>query len=90
MSAFHAFRPIYPKQEVLIAGTFGLIHGLAFAETLTNLDLSTRQLVLSILGFNIGIELMQLFIILLIFLLLILLSKTRYYVIFKQIGAVLM
>ncbi|MDZ7898659.1 MAG: HupE/UreJ family protein [Arcicella sp.] len=58
ISAFHAFRPIYPKKEVLIAGGFGLIHGLAFAETLTNLDLTTKQMALSILGFNVGIELM--------------------------------
>ena len=27
ISAFHAFRPIYPKKELLIAGGFGLIHG---------------------------------------------------------------
>lgn len=90
VSAFHAFRPIYPQKEVLIAGGFGLIHGLAFAETLTNLELSTKQMVLSILGFNVGIELMQLGIILLVFPGLILLSKTRYYGVFRQIGAVLM
>lgn len=90
VSAIHAFRPIYPKWEVLIAGGFGLIHGLAFAETLTNLDLSTKQLVLSIFGFNVGIELMQLFIILVFFPALFLLSKTRYYTAVRQVGAVLM
>ena len=90
ISAFHAFRPIYPKKELLIAGGFGLIHGMAFAETLTNLQLSTKQMVLSILGFNIGIELMQLLIILLIFPILILLNKTRYYPQIRQIGAIIM
>jgi len=90
VSAFHAFRPIYPKWEVLIAGGFGLIHGLAFAETLTNLDLSTKQLLLSIFGFNVGIELMQLVIIIVFFPALFLLSKTRYYTIARQVGAVLM
>ncbi len=90
VSAFHAFRPVYPKWEVLIAGTFGLIHGLAFAETLTNLELSVKQMVLSILGFNVGIELMQLVIILLVFPVLLLLSKTRYYAIVRKAGAVLM
>ena len=90
ISSIHAFKPIYPKKEVLIAGGFGLIHGMAFAETLTNLELSVKQMILSILGFNIGIELMQLCIILVIFPLLILLSQTRYYTIFRQIGAVLM
>jgi hypothetical protein len=63
---------------------------MAFAETLTNLELSVKQMILSILGFNIGIELMQLCIILVIFPLLILLSQTRYYTLFRQIGAVLM
>ena len=90
ISAFHALRPIYPKREIFVAGGFGLIHGLAFAETLTNLQLSTKQLVLSILGFNVGIELMQLFIILLIFPVLLLLSRTRYYTRVRQVGAIAM
>jgi hypothetical protein len=90
ISAFHAFRPMYSKREVFIAGGFGLIHGLAFAETLTNLQLSAKQLVLSILGFNVGIELLQLFLILLVFPILLLLSKTRYYTFVRQAGAVVM
>ena len=89
ISAFHAYRPIYPKKEMLVAGGFGLIHGLAFAETLTNLQLSTKQMILSILGFNIGIELMQLLVILVVFPVLILLAKTRYYTIIRKIGAVM-
>lgn len=90
ISAFHAFRPVYPKKEIFIAASFGLIHGLAFSETLTNLQLSVKQLVMSIFGFNIGIELMQLFIILFVFPILILLSKMAYYKLIRQIGAVLM
>ena len=90
ISAFHAFGPIYPKKEIFIAGSFGLIHGMTFAETLTNLQLSTKQMALSILGFNIGIELMQLAIILLTFPILVLLSKTRYYLQIRQIGAIIM
>ena len=90
ISAFHAYRPIYPQKETLVAGGFGMIHGLAFAETLTNLQLSTKQMVLSILGFNIGIELMQLLIILIAFPILFLLSKTRHYTLIRKVGAVLM
>ena len=90
VSAFHAYRPIYPKKEMLVAGGFGLIHGLAFAQTLTNLQLSTKQMILSILGFNIGIELMQLLVILVVFPVLILLARTRYYTIIRKIGAVVM
>ncbi|HTJ52690.1 MAG TPA: HupE/UreJ family protein [Cyclobacteriaceae bacterium] len=63
MSAIHALRPIFPGREIYAAATFGLIHGLAFANTLTNLNLDAGQMVLSILGFNIGIELMQLFVV---------------------------
>jgi hypothetical protein len=89
VSAFHAFRPIYPKKEILVAGGFGLIHGLAFSETLKTLELTKSQMVLSIFGFNIGIELMQIVIVLLIFPFLILLSRTKYYAIFRQTGAFL-
>ena len=89
ISAFHAFRPLYPKKEIFVAGGFGLIHGLAFANTLTNLQLSTQQMVLSILGFNIGIELMQLFVILITIPWLILLSRTSFYTFFRIGGAIL-
>jgi hypothetical protein len=44
---------------------------------------------LSILGFNIGIELMQLFIMAVIIPELILLSRTKYYTFFRIIGGVL-
>lgn len=90
VSAFHALKPIYPKREVLIAGLFGLVHGLAFAETLTNLELSTTQMVLSILGFNVGIELMQLALIAVAFPLLFLLAKTSFYGPIRTVGGVMM
>jgi protein-S-isoprenylcysteine O-methyltransferase Ste14 len=66
-----------------------LIHGLAFAKTLSNLALDRQQLALSILGFNVGIELMQLFIIMLTFPFLFLLSRSTFYSIFRNTGAVL-
>jgi hypothetical protein len=64
ISAIHAIRPIFPGREAYMAIAFGCIHGLAFAEALSNLDLIPAELALSILGFNIGIEAMQLFIML--------------------------
>ncbi|WP_158285916.1 MULTISPECIES: HupE/UreJ family protein [unclassified Caulobacter] len=63
ISALHALRPIFPRREAWIAGGFGLVHGLAFAETLSALQLSTGQLVAATLGFNLGIELVQLLIV---------------------------
>lgn len=89
VSAIHAIKPIYPQKEIFIAGGFGLIHGLAFAKTLSNLALNSQQMALSILGFNLGIELMQLFIIMLTFPFLLLLSRSTFYSIFRNTGAVL-
>jgi len=63
ISAIHAIYPLFPGKEIYVAAGFGLIHGLAFASILVHLNLDTSAMVLSILGFNIGIELMQLFVI---------------------------
>ena len=88
-SAIHAFHPIFPGKEFYIAGGFGLTHGLAFASLLSNMNLSTGTLGLSILGFNLGIEMMQLFIITLIIPWLMLLSQTPEYKYFRVTGALL-
>lgn len=79
ISTVHAVRPVFPGKEWSVAAGFGLIHGLAFATVLANLDLGAAAMALSILGFNIGIELMQLFIIALTVPWLILLSLTPVY-----------
>ncbi|AYB29994.1 HupE/UreJ family protein [Chryseolinea soli] len=79
ISAVHAFRPVFAGKEIYIAMGFGLIHGLAFASILTDLNLDTGQMIWSILGFNIGIELMQIFVIVMTVPWLILLSRTPYY-----------
>jgi HupE / UreJ protein len=63
VTAIHAVRPVFPGREQQVAAGFGLVHGLAFALVLSDLHLSAGPLALSILGFNLGIELMQLFVI---------------------------
>ena len=88
ISAFHAIRPLFPEKEPYVAAGFGLVHGLAFANILTALQLSTTEMALSILGFNIGIEAMQLFIIALIVPWLILLSRTSFYSMVRIGGAI--
>lgn len=60
ISAAHALRPIFPRREALVAGLFGLVHGLAFATLIGDYGLEPMQKAASILGFNIGIELIQL------------------------------
>ena len=87
VSAVHAIRPLFPGREMYIAAGFGLIHGLAFAGTLVNLNLGGWYMALSILGFNIGIELMQLFVIAITVPWLILLSQTKDYTPFRIAGA---
>ncbi|RYF77183.1 MAG: HupE/UreJ family protein [Cytophagaceae bacterium] len=89
VSAVHAFRPLFPGREAWVAAGFGLVHGLAFASTLANLRLDTGPMALSILGFNLGIELMQVGIIALVIPWLILLSQTSLYPIVRAVGAVL-
>ena len=89
VSAIHAVYPIFPGKEMYVAAGFGLIHGLAFATILSNLKLDAGTLALSIVGFNSGIEAMQLFIIALIVPWLILLSKTPFYKWFRIVFATL-
>jgi hypothetical protein len=88
LTALHALRPLFYGREVLVAAGFGVIHGLAFATALTELHLEAGQLALSILGFNIGIELMQLFLILCAAPWLMALSKYDFYRWVRMIGAV--
>jgi hypothetical protein len=79
VSAVHALRPLFPGREAAIAAFFGLIHGLAFASTLGELGLNRWQRVASILGFNLGIETMQLIVVAAVMPSLVLISRTRAY-----------
>jgi len=89
ISAIHAIYPLFPGKEVYVAAGFGLVHGLAFASILVNLNLDTSAMVLSILGFNIGIELMQLFVIGITVPWIILLSQSSTYNYVRNLLAVL-
>jgi hypothetical protein len=57
VSAINAIRPLVARGEALIAGGFGLVHGLAFASLLENLGLDGGSLVTTLFGLNLGIEL---------------------------------
>ncbi len=76
VTAIHAIRPIFPGREAQVAAGFGLVHGLAFATVLAELKLPPGPMALSILGFNLGIELMQVFVLIVTVPWLILLSPT--------------
>ena len=51
-------RPVVARRW-LVSGAFGLIHGFGFSSVLRELGLPAQGLVLSLLGFNLGVELGQ-------------------------------
>ena len=79
VSAVHAVRPCFAGRELFVAAGFGLVHGLAFADTLAGLGLSSGHLALALLAFNLGIELMQLAVVAVAMPSLLLLARTRFY-----------
>ena len=88
VTAVHAIRPIFPRREPLIGLTFGLVHGLAFASALEELGVHGRALALSLLGFNLGIEAMQLALVVLVMPLLVLSSRGGSYARVRPVGAI--
>jgi len=89
VSAVHAIRPLFYGKEIFIAIGFGLIHGLAFSETLQHLHLVSTDLALSLIGFNTGIEAMQIAVILVTIPWFIIMSQTQYFATVKNILAVI-
>lgn len=87
VSALHAIRPLLPGREAIIAVVFGLIHGLAFASALSELGMTGWYRLVSLLGFNLGIETMQLAVVAVALPALLLLSRTRIYQLFRISGA---
>jgi hypothetical protein len=87
VTAVHAVRPLFAGHEAAVAAGFGLVHGLAFATVLTEMHLEPGAMVLSILGFNLGIEVMQLFIVGLTAPWLLLLSQTPAHRWVRVVGA---
>jgi hypothetical protein len=87
LTAIHLIKPIFSNKETYVASTFGLVHGLSFATILNELNLDSSKLIFSLLGFNIGIELMQFFVIIIIMPWLLILSSYRIYKWVRIFGA---
>jgi len=79
LAAYHNIRPIFKGRDWIIAFVFGLFHGFGFASVLSDLGLTSEFLTLSLLGFNIGVELGQLVIIFMIFPILFFMRKLKLY-----------
>ena len=60
LAAANNLWPLVERRRWLVAFSFGLIHGFGFASVLTELGLPKDALVLSLLGFNLGVEIGQL------------------------------
>ena len=87
ISAVHALVPIFRGKEIFIAGGFGLVHGLAFASTLTEFGFDPITMVSSVFAFNIGIEVVQLLVIAVTMPWLVILARTRLYPPLRITGA---
>src|SRR3984957_17842576 len=87
ISAIHAIRPMFPGREAVIAAFFGLIHGLAFASALSDLGFTSWYPLVSLLGFNLGIETMQLVVVTAMLPSMLLLSRTSSYRVLRVGGA---
>jgi hypothetical protein len=79
VGAVHAIRPLFPGRERFIAFGFGLVHGLAFATVVAGFGASAAARATAILGFNLGIEAVQLALVLLLLPALVIGSRTRWY-----------
>ncbi|MGI9428032.1 MAG: HupE/UreJ family protein [Bythopirellula sp.] len=79
LTCVHNLYPVLPLSNWAIAFVFGLVHGFGFANVLLDLGLSNFALALSLLGFNVGVELGQLAIVLCFLPLAFLLRVTWFY-----------
>ena len=60
VAALNNLWPLITRRLALLAFAFGLIHGFGFASVLLDLGLPQSSLLLSLVGFNVGVELGQL------------------------------
>ncbi|MEP3209525.1 MAG: HupE/UreJ family protein [Maribacter sp.] len=79
LAAYHNIKPIFKGKDWLIAFVFGLFHGFGFASVMGELGFKGEFLTLTLLGFNIGVEIGQVLIIALIFPVLYFLRKLKLY-----------
>ena len=80
--AFVAAENLAPRPAVgrrwIVSFVFGLVHGFGFSSALRELGLARHGLVLSLLGFNVGVEIGQALVIAALLPMLVLLRRTRW------------
>jgi hypothetical protein len=92
LAAANNLKPLVSQRRWLVAFVFGLIHGFGFASVLAELGLPQETLVLSLIGFNLGVEAGQLVIVAVFLPLSFALRHTNFYrqVVFKGGSALTM
>ena len=78
-AAYHIIKPVFKHGDWIIAFVFGLFHGFGFAEILMEIGLRGEYVALSLLGFNVGVELGHIVIIILVLPILYFLRKRKIY-----------
>jgi hypothetical protein len=64
LAAIDNIWPIFPVPRIVVAFSFGLIHGFGFAGVLSELQLPTDRFIWALLQFNLGLEVGQLCVVL--------------------------
>ncbi len=89
-AALHNIRPILPNREWSLSFVFGLFHGMGFASLVDQLDVSRSSQLISLAGRNVGIEIGQVAVILLLFPGLFLLRRTPVYQPFLTVASLVL
>ena len=79
LAAVDIFYPIFRGRSWSIIFLFGLFHGFGFANVLAELGVTSQYALLSLFGFNLGVEIGQLAIIAVVFPVLYLLRNQKFY-----------
>jgi len=89
-AALHNLKPIWPNREWSLSFVFGLFHGMGFASLVSDLDVSRGSQLVSLLGRNVGIEIGQVVVILVVFPGLFLLRRTPAYTPFLTVASLVL
>jgi hypothetical protein len=79
VAALNNVRPMVIDRLWMVAFGFGLVHGFGFASVLTDLGLPRDALAIALVGFNVGVEIGQIAIVLLFLPLALALRRTAFY-----------
>ena len=79
IAALNNLRPLVTRRLWTVAFGFGLVHGFGFASVLADLGLPREALALALVGFNLGVEVGQIAIVLVFLPLAFALRRTLFY-----------